>query len=83
MAHVKKSRAEGVRWVGRDEVNTIVDAKARSVLGISGDQFVAEWRSGKFRELDSNDCPGVIELALLAPVSRTSRGRKKQKRSHR
>jgi hypothetical protein len=83
MPVTKKSKHVGVRWIARAEAKTIVDAKARSVLGISGDQFVAGWKSGKYRELDSDECPGVIELALLAPLPRHSSGRKKQKRSRR
>ena len=80
----KKRQTIGVRWITRDEANTIVDRKARRVLGISGDEFVAKWKSGEYRKLDSDECPGVIELALLAPLPKVARrGRKKQKRGHR
>lgn len=76
-------KSSGIRWITRDEANAIVDARARRVLNISGAEFVEKWRAGEFRTLDSDQCPGVIELALLAPESRRSGGRKKQKRGNR
>lgn len=70
-----------VKWITRREANVIVDAHARRVLGISGEKFVEKWKAGKFRKMDSDDCPGVIELALLAPLPRQPIGRKNRKRS--
>jgi hypothetical protein len=57
-------------------------AASRRVLKISGKKFVAKWKGGRFRNLNSDECPGVIELALLAPKVNGSRGRKKQNSSH-
>ena len=78
---MKKSRTAGVKWIGRKEAAAIVDTNARRVLGISGKQFISGWKAGKYRKLDSDDCPGVIELALIAPLPRRSRVRKNRKRS--
>jgi hypothetical protein len=75
------AKKSGVRWVGRREMDTIVDAHAQRVLGVSGKKFISNWKAGKYRELDSDACPGVIELALIAPLPRRASGRKNRKRS--
>lgn len=80
MPHLKPKKP-GVRWMTRREVDAIVDKRARSVLGISGQKFVENWKSGKYRKLDSDDCPGVIELALMAPLPRRISAGKNRKRS--
>ena len=67
----------GAKWVKRREMASIVDAHARRVLGVSGEVFISQWKAGKYRNLDSDACPGVIELALLAPLPRRASGRKK------
>ena len=71
------------RWITRREADAIVDAHAQRVLGVSREVFISNWKAGKYRKLDSDDCPGVIELALLAPLPRRARGRKNTKRSRR
>jgi hypothetical protein len=73
----KKLGTSGAKWVNRREMATIVDAHARRVLGVSGQAFISKWKAGKYRKLDSDACPGVIELALLAPLPRRASGRKK------
>ncbi len=82
----KASKAPAVarnRWITRREADAIVDAHAQRVLGVSGEVFISNWKAGKYRKLDSDDCPGVIELTLLAPLPRRARGRKNTKRSRR
>lgn len=74
---IKKLTRSGAKWVNRREMSAIVDAHARRVLGVSGQVFISKWKAGKYRKLDSDACPGVIELALLAPLPRRARGRKK------
>jgi hypothetical protein len=79
MPVVKK--VEGIKWVSRKQALDLLDARARRVLNMSGAEFVAKWKAGKFKNLDSADCPGVISVALLAPASeKPSRGRKNKKR---
>jgi hypothetical protein len=82
-AIAKKRNEVEVHWVNRTEFNTMVDAKAKRVLGISAKQFVTRWKAGRYRKLDTDTCPGVIELALLAPLPRRKSGRKKSKRGRR
>src|SRR6202041_2349512 len=73
----KKLKTSGAKLVSRREMAVIVDAHARRVLGASGKRFISRWKAGKYRSLDSDACPGVIELALLAPLPRRASGRKK------
>lgn len=75
--------AKKVTWVTRDQAMALLDARARRVLKMSGDEFVAKWKAGHFKNMDSGDCPGVIGVALLASASEKPRGRKKQKRRKR
>lgn len=83
MPKIKKTNRIQIRWIDKHEAKSIVDSTAQRVLGISGDRFVAEWKAGKHRKLDSGACPGVIELALLAPLPRSSRVRNVRKRGRR
>lgn len=71
----------GVRWITRREAAMMVDSHAQRVLGISAKKFISNWKAGKYRSLDSDDCPGVVELALLAPLPRRKSGSKLAKRS--
>jgi hypothetical protein len=73
----KKAMTSGAKIVTRREMATIVDSHARRVLGVSGQVFISQWKAGRYRKLDSDACPGVIELALLAPLPRRANGRKK------
>ena len=77
-----KSRP-GVKWITRGEATAMVDSHAQRVLGISAKKFISNWKAGKYRKLDSDECPGVVELALLAPLPRRPIGRKVSKRSSR
>ena len=74
---VKNPNRIGVRWVTRHEANEMLEARARRVLNIGAKEFISRWRSGKYRNMDADTCPGVIELALLAPLPKIKRGRKK------
>ena len=82
-AIAKKRNAVEVRWVNKHDFSNMVDARAQRVLGISAEQFISRWKSGKYRKLDTDTCPGVIELALLAPLPRPKRARKESKRGRR
>jgi hypothetical protein len=73
----KKAMTSGARIINHREMETIVDSHARRVLGVSGQVFISQWKAGRYRKLDSDACPGVIELALLAPLPRRANGRKK------
>jgi hypothetical protein len=76
----KKKKTGGVKWVSKAEFSAMVDSRAKRVLGISAKKFFTRWKSGQYRKLDADTCPGVIELALLAPLPRRSSVRKFTKR---
>jgi len=76
----KKVKDVQVKWVTKNEFNSMVDSRARRVLGISAASFIRKWKLGKYRDLDSDTCPGAVELAILAPLPRTKSGGKKTKR---
>ena len=69
--------AKKIRWITKSEIASIVDKRARSVLNISGRQFILNRDSGIYAKLDADKCPGIVELALLTP------GRKAAKSSAR
>jgi len=77
---VLTKKTSGVNWVTRKEAEATVESHARRVLGISAKKFISNWRAGKYRALDSDDCPGIIELALIAHLPRRTSGRKKRTR---
>ena len=79
----KRSKIIGVKWISRDEAAATVDSHARRVLNVSGARFVSNWKSGMYRTLDADQCPGVIELALMAPLPKTARAGENRKRSGR
>ncbi len=80
---VKLKSPPGVKWITSGEATAMVDSHARRVLGISAQKFISNWKAGKYRKLDSDECPGVIELAMLAPLPRRPSGRKVTKRGSR
>lgn len=82
-ATAKKKKSEGIKWISEREFSAMVDSRARSVLKISAKQFIDRWKKGQYRKLDTDTCPGVIELSLLAPLPRRSSGRKNTKRGRR
>jgi hypothetical protein len=79
MPVVKKTK---LNWVSGAQALALLDARARRVLKMSGQEFMEKWKAGHFKNMDSGDCPGVIGVALLAPTG-TSLGRKNKKRSKR
>lgn len=79
----KKRSTVQVKWVTKGEFTSMVDSRARRVLGISAKQFINRWKNGQYRKLDADTCPGVVELAILAPLPRKKSGRKNPKRGRR
>jgi hypothetical protein len=82
-ALAKKRKTTEVKWVDKHEFDAMVDVRAKRVPGISGKQFINRWKNGRYRKLDSDTCPGVVDLAILAPLPRRKSGRKNSKRGRR
>lgn len=83
MPAIKKKKTVEVRWISKSEFHKVLETKARRVLNVSADEFIIRWRDGRYRKLDTDTCPGVIELAILAPLPRLKSGRKNSKRGSR
>lgn len=75
--------APHTRWISREDANSMVDAHSRKVVGVGTEEFIKNWKAGKYRNMDADECPGIVELAMLAGVPKSSRGRKNTKRSRR
>jgi hypothetical protein len=73
-------KIEGVRWISRREMESIVTKRAKDVLGVTTATFLRNRNRGKYKKMDADECPGFVELAIIAPsekkAARTS-GRKK------
>ncbi len=75
-----KKKIPKVRWLSRDEMDAIFEKRARAVLNISGATFIRNRKKGMYAKLDTNDCPGIVELALLAPPVEVAKPRARKKR---
>jgi hypothetical protein len=72
----KRKNSASVRWLTPAEARDLVDQKSRTVLGISAAAFVENWKAGKYHRPDPDDCPGIVELSMLASLPKETRGRK-------
>ncbi len=73
-----------IRWITKDEMTSIVNKRARSILNISGREFIRRRNKGAYAKLDADKCPGIIELALIAPEKKAAkpRARKNARKSN-
>ena len=72
--------AKKIRWITKNEMVSIVNKRARSVLNISGREFIRKRKSGAYAKLDADQCPGIVELALLAPSNKAAKPRARKNR---
>ena len=56
--------AADVEEISAEEELARLDAEARRVLNVSGEEFRAKWLAGEYRE---HDDPRVAHLAMLLP----------------
>ena len=75
----KSPKSHGIRWISDNAMAKIIDRRAKNVLNISGRTFVRNRERGEYASLDADECPGIVELALIAPRAKgkTTRARKK------
>ncbi len=66
MAQTARKTDAKLRTFTREEGSAYFNQQAQHWLGISGDEFVKAWESGKFD--DDPDRPGVMEVAILLPL---------------
>jgi hypothetical protein len=83
MPSPKRKKTSCIQWLSPAEMAEVLDSRSRSVLNISGKSFMRNRKKGKYDKLDADACPGIVELALLAPSAKGARSiaRKDSKRS--
>jgi DNA-directed RNA polymerase specialized sigma subunit len=67
MATTTKMTNEHIRELTREEGRALLDREARRYLGMSADEFIQAWESGKFA--DNPDQSDVMYVALLLPFA--------------
>jgi hypothetical protein len=67
MATTTKVTTEHIRELTREEGWALLDREARRYLGMSADEFIQAWESGKFA--DNPDQSDVMYVALLLPFA--------------
>ena len=72
--------AKKIRWITKNEMESIVNKRARAVLSISGKTFISRRNRGVYAKLDADLCPGIIELALLVPSKKSAKPRARKNR---
>lgn len=77
---VAKRKLDGVRWISHSEMDSVVAKRARAVLDVSTATFLRNRNAGKYKRLDADDCPGIVELALLAPSARGAKASARKNR---
>ena len=75
-----QSKVKKIRWVSKRDMDAIVDRRARAVLNVSGKAFIRNRKNGLYAKLDADQCPGIVELALLAPTSEVNGARARKNR---
>jgi hypothetical protein len=62
---------EGIRWLGDEESYELFDRLARTVLGLSGDEFIERWDRGEYDEIaDDPGHPGLMHLIAMIDFGR-------------
>jgi hypothetical protein len=59
-----KSSKNGFKVLSRDEGEKLLDRQARRYLGMSGKDFVRQWKAKKIKDPDR---PEVMRVAFLLP----------------
>ncbi|MFF3179779.1 hypothetical protein ACFYVD_08005 [Rhodococcus pyridinivorans] len=48
----------------------LFDRIARRNMQISGDEFLARWDAGDFEDMDWDEIPGLVDVAMALPLAR-------------
>jgi hypothetical protein len=54
-------------------MESIVTKRAKAVLNVSTATYLRNRSKGKYKTMDADDCPGIVELAIIAPSSKAAR----------
>jgi hypothetical protein len=70
MAVRSEHRDDGVRFLSREEARELFDARARELMGMSGEEFLQRYDAGEFDEIeDTPEDPGIIHLLMIRPLA--------------
>ncbi len=58
--------SDGTEYVSQREGAAILDQQARTLLGMSGEEFVRRYRAGEIEDADRSD---VLCVAMLIPLA--------------
>lgn len=76
-------KVDGIQWLSSRKADAVVEKRARAVLKISGETFRKNRAKGEYATLDADQCPGIVELALIdsgeetLPVAKKTGSRKR------
>ncbi len=59
------TETDNIRELSPEQGRELVDKEARRRLGMSGDEFIAAWKEGRFAGPERTD---VMEVAMLLPL---------------
>lgn len=75
-----QNRVIGIKWVSKGELRKVLDAKAKRVLGYSGDKFQKRYAAGTIGPKSLDGKAGTVELATICFFTGEKRGGSKRKR---
>jgi hypothetical protein len=76
-----QNRVIGIKWVSKGELRKVLDAKAKRVLGFSGDTFQKRYAAGTLGPKSLDGKAGTVELATICFFTGEKRAGSKRKRS--
>lgn len=71
MAAVVHEHGTRVEYATPEQARELFDSQARKLLGISGEEFLARWDAGEYRDVaDGPDHRALMRLVMLIPFGR-------------
>jgi hypothetical protein len=69
----KANKVVALKWVSKQELRKVLDARARRVLGMSGSSFQKQYACGTLGPRSLDGKAGTVELATLCFFTRGKR----------
>jgi len=71
MAEIIDETETGIRWVSDEEAHAIFDAKARRLMGMSGEEFLRRYDAGEFADIHADgENRAFVSLELMIAFGR-------------
>lgn len=74
-----QKRVVGIKWVSKGELRKVLDAKAKRVMGYSGETFQRRYKSGTIGPKSLDGKAGSVELTTICFFTGEKRARSKRK----